>query len=149
MVPSVLFKNGPVSTTTLFKQPCYAVEVLDTLVLFLLLALSPILPLLTLFQAKKFFFSVLLSQIETCRIFFYHKTHCETIPLSLPPTKRTVVTWRSFYFIMGLQKCLRSIKHLCVKRRKCVTQLKHPELTDLPKKRVNGFSYPFQNTRTD
>ena len=49
----------------------------------------------------------------------------------------------------GLWNALRSMKHECVKCRKVAARPIHLEPTDLPKERVNRFSYPFHNTRKD
>ena len=49
----------------------------------------------------------------------------------------------------SLWNALPSIKHQCVRRKKVVTQPVHPEMADLSKERVNGFSYPFEHTRKD
>ena len=79
-MPSVMFKTGPVFTTMLFKQLCYAEEVLDSLVVFLVFALWPILTFLLLI----------------------HSSLRNNLCTSTSPTTYHAVVLRCFFFLSAL-----------------------------------------------
>ena len=69
-----MFEIGPVPTTMSFKQPCHAVQNLDTLVEILWLHFWPNLPLLTLLQAfKSYYYFFIASFTNLNRSYFLTK----------------------------------------------------------------------------